>query len=439
MEKKFDVIEYLESKKLEDPDYINHLEFFIKESNKYQDFKSISFLEKKNENFGYIEKSNNDDKKITKIFLDHNKLLVDGSESFYSKKNSYGLRKSIEDLSWYVVEGMGFLTYNNEKRAILEGEMINIPKGTLYDIEIDNIRRGPEVLSSITIIEEANNENHSIVVDEENNAKLSLTRDPAKILKKLKIEWSDIFNKYNLPEELKDSPLKNLGAKYKDIIEPHYPAIKKIFDEKDRRYLRVKGLDKEGVPYKFELNDEGKELLRPLIDFFRKEFNIEDDLDKVIKDTQCVRNDKTDIPDIDEIDLEYFYQKRDLPEWWHLDTTSENMFRIGIYFTDVTENTAPFTYLQNPEANYFFIEGVYDEMWTNGKFKTEIDRINYFKRYIEYGFMKYSFKKENLISITGPAFTTFLFAPNFLHRSTYARAAYRDVLFFQFFTKSRDK
>jgi mannose-6-phosphate isomerase-like protein (cupin superfamily) len=429
MEKKFDIIEYLDNQKFSDENYKNHLEFFIKEDNKYEDkIKEIEFLEKEETNFGFIQyfKDNNN----KKIFLDTKKSSAD-------LPARYGLKVATEDIKWYIVEGMGYITYNYEKRPIIQGEMIEIKKGNLYDIEVDIIRRPFDSWSDILIIEESINKKNRVDIVAPNNAKITLTRDPSKVLNRMKVKWNDIFNKYHIPEELKESPINNLGLKYKDIIEPYYNSIKKMFDEADPRYVR--SLESStGEIYKLFLTNEGMEVIRPLVDFFRKEYNIEDDLDKVLSETSCVRNCKTTIPDIDATDFDEFYAKRDLPEWWHLDTTPEWMFRIGIYLTDVTEDTAPFVYLRNPENNYFSSDSEAKRGAIKLKSNNSPENMSYFKRYIEYGFMRYPFKDEDLVKLIAPAFTTFLFAPNFFHRATYAREKYRDVIYFMLFAKRKD-
>jgi hypothetical protein len=429
MEKKFDIIEYLNTQKFSDINYMNHLEFFIKEDNKYEN-NDIDFLEKEETEFGFVQYFKNNNNK--KIFID---VTKSSGDEFPAK---YGLRVALEDIKWYIAEGMGYITYNYEKRPIIQGEMIEIKKGNLYDIEADIIRREMDKWSSITIIEESLNKDNNVKVTAKNNAKINLTRDPSKVLMRMKINWSDIFNKYKIPDELKDSPIKNLGLKYKNVIEPYYAQIKKMFDEADRKYVRSLKSPKNEL-YKRFLTDEGMQVIKPLVDFFRKEYNIEDDLDKVLSDTVCVRNYQSKIPDIDVTDFDEFYNTRDLPEWWHLDTTPDWMFRIGIYLTDVTEGTAPFTYLRNPENNYFSSDK--ESRYGAEKLKgySLVNNMNYFKRYIEYGFMKYPFKDEDLEKLIAPAFTTFLFAPNFFHRATYARDSYRDIIFFMLYAKPRDE
>jgi hypothetical protein len=447
--KKFDLITFLQDhvSKITNIEYL--LESKIKKDTKYNNIDYIKFSLPNKTDFGTIEKVKYNNFYLNKIFIDH-KINNVKSENLYESTNSYdGPRIAKEDLTLYITKGMGYISLGKEKRPIIHGESLFIPKNSLFSIEIDNLRRGysENFKTSITLIEESFFENPSEHYSGEFKSKLYLPFNPIPDFKRYIIKWSKLYEENDFPKVMKDSPMVSLGTSLKDKIEPYYAPIKEIFDN-----FKINNQNSDAVilsqyknmPYKIKLLKQ--ELLRPIIKNIINTLDIQVDkneFEMIFNSAQCMRNLPTDIQEVDDSDpdkFEDFLFNKDLAlaERLHFDTSHPNVYRIGIYLNDIDQNNSPLTYVKNPENNYL---NFYTEIKNlkGSPEEQELEAINIDKRYFNYGFINYKIPEEFLVKLTGPAFTTFLFAPNFLHKGGYARTSYRDIIYLIIHTKKRKK
>jgi hypothetical protein len=447
---KFSLIKFLEEKVSKVSNLKDLLESKIQPSTKYKSTENINFSVIKETPFGTIQTAKNGDFHLKKIFIDHkitpNIKRPDNAPKWYEPTNSYnGPRIAKEDLTLYITKGMGYISLGKEKRPIIKDEKIFIPKESIFSIEIDNIRRDEEFRVSITLIEESLFESASEHYNGEYKAKLYLPFNPVSDFKRYIINWKELYKQKKFPKVMKDSPMVSLGTSLKDKIEPYYAPIKEIFDNAEKgQNEKVSILDSyNGKPYKIKINNP--ELLQPIVENVLIALGVEDigenEFEKIVQRAECIRNCITNIPEVDQASpdtFEDFLMNRELPEWWHCDTSPGSMYRIGIYLTDVSEGTSPMTYLKDPEVNYLNfdidmngLEGTPEER--------ETEAISRNKRYFNYGFINYAIPEELQVKFTAPAFTTFVFGPNFYHRGGYARTSHRDVIYILVYAHHKEK
>jgi hypothetical protein len=433
---KFNLIDFLQEKVSKVPNLQDLLESKIKPSLKYKFTENINFSVIKETPFGTIQTAKNGDFYLKKIFIDHkitpNIKRPDNAPKWHEPSISYdGPRIAKEDLTLYITDGMGYISLNKEKRPIIHDEEIFISKGSLFNIEIDNMRREKEFRSSITLIEESLSENPSEHYLGEFKPKLYLPFNPVPDFKRYLINWTDLYKQRKFPKVLENSPITSLGTSLKDKIEPYYAPIKDILDRAEAGDIQNASImdTYNGKPYKIKLNSP--KLLKPIVENVLIALGVEDigenEFKKIVERAECIRNCVTDIPEADQSKPETFddfFMTRELPEWWHCDTSPSNMYRIGIYLTDVDEGSSPMTYLKNPESNYMNFDVDFNDLRDD-----EREALNRNKRYMNYGFINYKIPEEYHVKFIAPAFTTFVFAPNFFHKGGYARKSHRDVIY----------
>jgi mannose-6-phosphate isomerase-like protein (cupin superfamily) len=449
---KFSLIKFLEEKVSEIPNLQDLLESKIQPSTKYKFTEDINFSVIRETAFGTVQTAKHGNFYLKKIFIDHkitpkNIKTPINPPKWYEPTNSYnGPRIAKEDLTLYIIKGMGYISLGKEKRPIIKDEKIFIPKGSIFSIEIDNIRRQEDFRVSITVIEESLFENASEHYNGEYKAKLYLPFNPVPDFKRYIINWKDLYNKKKFPKVMENSPMVSLGLSLKDKIEPYYAPIKELLDnaEKNGENRNAVILDSyNGKPYKIKVNSP--ELLRPIVENVLNALGIENigenEFKTIVERAECIRNCITDIPETDQGSpdtFEDFFMNRELPEWWHCDTSPASMYRIGIYLTDVTTGTSPMTYLKDPATNYLNFD-VDMEGLEGTQEERETEALNRNKRYFNYGFINYAIPEELQVKFTAPAFTTFVFGPNFYHRGGYARTSHRDVIYILVYAHHREK
>lgn len=94
-----------------------------------------------------------------------------------------------------------------------------------------------------------------------------------------------------------------------------------------------------------------------------------------------------------------------MSELWHIDAFGPYAFKIGIYLTDVDEESGPYEHIKNPEAHFF---AEFDYRRFNTRFR---DLVN-----------------PEGVQILGEAYDTFIFHPAVIHKGNYARTKHRDAI-----------
>ncbi len=112
-----------------------------------------------------------------------------------------------------------------------------------------------------------------------------------------------------------------------------------------------------------------------------------------------------------------------LPEFssvlWHSDNHFEGVMKIMVYLTDVTAETAPFTYLRHKETQLpIHIPPHWPQAYPYGRVPDEVIAGHESRGY-------------ETFPVTGPKGTTLLFDDKIIHKGNYAIRGYRDVLVFQ--------
>ena len=211
----------------------------------------------------------------------------------------------------------------------------------------------------------------------------------------MKINYSELEYNYKLPDCLRFSPFANLGLKYDRFLQQYTPAI--LDKLNDPSNLEVRN-QVDGKPIRSVLKDNL--VCKPIVDFFANEFDGE------VTSVHVNRSHVIDINSNQSLDVTT--SEVWISEFWHIDNVHRPTIAIGIYLTDVDNDSAPMTYEDPPEDNFY--SGIEDYTdWKDSRFP--------------------NFAPANPINIIGPKHTTFVFIPNFLHKANYARKRHRDALF----------
>ncbi len=199
------------------------------------------------------------------------------------------------------------------------------------------------------------------------------------------------------PELMKEDgefqPVRNLGLRYKDFIEPFYEIIKKNFDEGTNTTDMI---GEEGV-LRTEFNVGRFPLLKSkLVSFFEQ-----------VTGKTCTELTITRMPEVDKerVSKEDYKQNEWISELWHSDNFRDGHFKIFVYCNEVTEDNAP-TELAKPMV--FFKYGDVNLMDTRFDVDGEGEKF------------------------TCEAFTSLIFNPNCLHKGNYSKKGYRDAIMLGF-------
>jgi len=211
----------------------------------------------------------------------------------------------------------------------------------------------------------------------------------------MRINYKDLEYRESLPKILHETPFVNVGLKYEDFLKQYTPAIiEKLSDDSNLKVMN----QVDGKPIRSSLKDTA--VCEPIVSFFEKEFGGERFM------VHVNRSHVVDIPSNNTFDVDT--SEIWISEFWHIDNVQRPVIGIGIYLTDVDDDSAPMTYEDPPENNFFAPIDNYTN-WTQSRFL--------------------DFEPKNPVNITGPKHTTFLFVPNFLHKANYARKKQRDALY----------
>jgi hypothetical protein len=201
--------------------------------------------------------------------------------------------------------------------------------------------------------------------------------------------------------------VKFLGLKYADEIKKHAQGIIDVLDRNDPSETVVSHRYNDEI-VRSNLTDNGMACMEGLIQFFNKEFKI------VADEIYVAKNWVSTIPSHDEASLGpgiHFGGNN-----WHPDRSHSGSFKLVIYLTDTDQDNGALKLLA-PFKDWWF---KFDEILAD-PIITEIDNN-----------LNNDSKNAQIVTVSGPAFSSFLFAPSLAHKGDYARKKPRYIIMLGF-------
>jgi hypothetical protein len=201
--------------------------------------------------------------------------------------------------------------------------------------------------------------------------------------------------------------VKLLGSKYADEISKHAPGIIEVLDRNDPSETVVSHRYNDEI-VRSNLTEGGMKCMDGLVNFFSKEFNMQ------VDETYVAKNWVSSIPSHDEASLGpgiHFGGNS-----WHPDRTHSNSFKLVIYLTDTNEKNAALKLLA-PYKDWWF---KFDDILQD-PIISEIDNN-----------LDADSKNAQIVTVSGPAFSSFLFASGLAHKGDYAREKPRYIIMLGF-------
>jgi hypothetical protein len=216
----------------------------------------------------------------------------------------------------------------------------------------------------------------------------------------------------NISQKLKEifdngDIVKLLGLKYADEIKKHAPGIIKTLDRNDPSETVVSHKYKDQI-VRSNLTDGGMKCMEGMINFFSKEFEMP------IDETYVAKNWPSDIPSHEEgwLGAGVHFGGNS----WHPDRVHSNTFKIVIYLTDTNEDNAALKLLAPYKDWWFNFDPILQD-----PIISEIDNN-----------LDADSKNAQIVTISGPAFSSFLFRSGLAHKGDYARKKPRYIIMLGF-------
>jgi hypothetical protein len=217
----------------------------------------------------------------------------------------------------------------------------------------------------------------------------------------------------NTTEKLKEifdngDIVKLLGLKYADEIKKHAPSIIEVLDRNDPSDAVVSHRYKDQIVRSNLINGGIEKCMMGMIDFFSNEFGMRAD------EIYVAKNWPSDIPPHEEGWLGagvHFGGNT-----WHPDRVHSSTFKIVIYLTDTDESNAALKLLAPYKDWWFNFDSVMED-----PIISEIDNN-----------LDADSKNAQVVTISGPAFSSFLFRSGLGHKGDYVRKKPRYIIMLGF-------
>jgi hypothetical protein len=202
--------------------------------------------------------------------------------------------------------------------------------------------------------------------------------------------------------------VKFLGLKYADEISKHAPGIIETLDRNDPSETVVSHRYRDQIVRSNLINGGIKKCMQGMIEFFSKEFGMP------VDETYVSKNWPSDIPPHDEgwLGAGVHFGGNN----WHPDRVNSGSFKIVIYLTDTDESNAALKLLAPFKDWWFKFDDILQDPIIS-KLDNNLEADS---------------KNAQVVTVSGPAFSSFLFNSALGHKGDYARKKPRYIIMLGF-------